>query len=153
MPGGRRTGTVAGETSEAEGRTVQTMTIETRRKLDSGTRLLLREFGSLPPDEIVREVEAAAARLLSSARFDEFIPVLAHRSARNRLRGGSSSEREPSPPDRERPGGFAAPSPSAAHQRMPAGRRAEGRPRASGRGRRRGRIRLVAARRARRRSL
>jgi hypothetical protein len=126
------------------------MTIETRRKLDSSTRLLLREFGSLPPDEIVREVEAAAARLLSSARFDEFIPVLAHRSARNRLRGGSASEREPSPPDRERPAGLAASAPSAAQRRTPARRRDEGRPRATGRRRRLGPIGLVAARRARR---
>ena len=65
---------------------VQAMSADTRLKLDHGTRSLLQEFVSLPDHEVVGEIEATAAVLLAAARFDDYIPLLVHRLARDRLR-------------------------------------------------------------------
>jgi len=58
----------------------------TRSKLVNSTRMLLEEFGSFPETEVVREIEQVAQSLLKPARFDDYIPILAYRVARNRLR-------------------------------------------------------------------
>ena len=55
-------------------------------KVEHSTRALLREFTYLPRGEVVREIEAVTQRLLTGARFDDYIPLLAHRFARDRLR-------------------------------------------------------------------
>ena len=63
-----------------------TMSAETDAGLDYVRRVLAREFQTLSHAEIVDETEAIAARLLATARFDDYIPLLVHRFARDRLR-------------------------------------------------------------------
>ena len=58
----------------------------THSKLVHSTRMLLEEFGSFPETEVVREVERVAQSLLKPARFDDYIPILAYRVARDHLR-------------------------------------------------------------------
>lgn len=57
-----------------------------RAKLDHGARLLAEEFDSLPRQVVAREVDAIAEELLLGARFDDYIPVLVQRIARDHLR-------------------------------------------------------------------
>ena len=63
-----------------------TMTPGTRSKLDYTKRILVREFNHLPHEEVVHEIETVTDSLLEAARFDDYIPILAHRFARDRLR-------------------------------------------------------------------
>jgi len=65
---------------------MDTLTAKTRTRLEYMTRSLAYEFDSVPRPEVVREVDAIAGRLLDGARFDDYVPVLAHRYARVRLR-------------------------------------------------------------------
>jgi hypothetical protein len=58
----------------------------TKQKLEFSTRMLAREFEAVPRGVIASEVEATAARLLENALFDEYVPILAHRYVRDRLR-------------------------------------------------------------------
>jgi hypothetical protein len=63
----------------------------TRSKIENETKTLALEFKSVPRALIAAEVEATTSRLLEQARFDDYIPVLVYRYAREALRG-----REPS---------------------------------------------------------
>ena len=57
----------------------------TRRKLDHLPDELKREFPHVPRERIDDLVDALAVRLLLAAHFDDFVPLLAHRHARERL--------------------------------------------------------------------
>jgi len=59
---------------------------ETRGKLETGTEILVQEFAALPRAEVVERVDAWTAVLLKAARFDDYIPILVHRFARQQLR-------------------------------------------------------------------
>ena len=57
----------------------------TRKKLQRIPVELQREFPDVPLEQISELVEVLAHRLLVAARFDNFVPLLAHRWARERL--------------------------------------------------------------------
>jgi len=57
----------------------------TRRKLDHIPAELQREFPQIPRERIDALVEALSVRLLLAAHFEDFVPLLAHRRARERL--------------------------------------------------------------------
>jgi len=57
----------------------------TRRKLEHLPVELKREFPLVPLEKIDDLVDALALRLLLTARFDDFVPLLTHRHARERL--------------------------------------------------------------------
>jgi hypothetical protein len=46
---------------------------------------LEREFPNVPPQRVRAQLEKVTGRLVSDARFDEYIPLLAYRQARERL--------------------------------------------------------------------
>jgi len=58
----------------------------TKSKLDYTAAMLAKEFSHLPREHVVRELETVAERILDGARFDDYVPVLAYRFARERLR-------------------------------------------------------------------
>jgi hypothetical protein len=58
---------------------------DTRVALQFEVKLLLGEFPTLPKEDVIREIEAAATALLASARLADFVPILAYRSARDHL--------------------------------------------------------------------
>jgi hypothetical protein len=62
-----------------------TMKQATRSKLDHLTRALADEFGAVPRHQVVDEVDTIANALLQGARFDDYIPLLVHRVARDHL--------------------------------------------------------------------
>ena len=57
----------------------------TQTKLEHTKQALAKEFVSVPWDEIAKGVDAVAIGLLERARFDDYIPILAHRFAREIL--------------------------------------------------------------------
>ena len=57
----------------------------TRKKLQRIPADLQCEFPDVPLEQISELVEVVAHRLLIGARFDNFVPLLAHRWARERL--------------------------------------------------------------------
>jgi len=57
----------------------------TRNKLAHIPAELQREFPLVPVERIDELVDALSVRLLRAARFDDFVPLLAHRRARERL--------------------------------------------------------------------
>lgn len=57
----------------------------TRRKLDHLPGALKQEFPQVPVEKIDHIVDALSLRLLLAARFDDFVPLLTHRHARERL--------------------------------------------------------------------
>lgn len=71
-----RAGCMAGVTALSEA---------TRRKLDHIPVELKREFPQVPVEKIDDIVDTLAVRLLVGARFDDFVPLLTHRHARERL--------------------------------------------------------------------
>jgi hypothetical protein len=56
-----------------------------RHRLASLHVELEREFPAVPPDQVRALLEAVVSRLVDVARFDDYIPLLAHRQARERL--------------------------------------------------------------------
>jgi hypothetical protein len=58
---------------------------ETKRHLAMVEQDLAREFSSLPPDAVHREVEKISGELLSSASFPDFVPLLTRRFAHDQL--------------------------------------------------------------------
>ena len=58
----------------------------TELKLEYGTRALIKEFPHLPCADVVHEVDTVTRSLVEGARFDDYIPVLVYRFARERLR-------------------------------------------------------------------
>jgi hypothetical protein len=59
---------------------------ETRSRLDYVGQALIHEFEMIPPALVLGEVDRATESLLAGATFDDFIPILAHRFAREQLR-------------------------------------------------------------------
>jgi hypothetical protein len=60
---------------------------ETRRKLDHVPALLEDEFPGLPHAAAVEAVEAVSSDILARATIEDFVPVLVHRFARERILG------------------------------------------------------------------
>jgi hypothetical protein len=58
---------------------------DTRRKLDHVPELLEDEFPGLPHDAAVETVETISSDLLALATIEDFVPVLVHRFARERI--------------------------------------------------------------------
>jgi hypothetical protein len=58
---------------------------DTRRKLDHVPALLEDEFPGLPHAAAVEAVETISSNILASATIEDFIPVLVHRFARERI--------------------------------------------------------------------
>jgi hypothetical protein len=61
---------------------------ETRRKLDHVPALLKDEFPGLPHAAAVQAVESISDALLARATIEDFLPVLVHRFARERILAG-----------------------------------------------------------------
>jgi phage terminase Nu1 subunit (DNA packaging protein) len=57
----------------------------TERKLTHLRDELHREFTTLTPEHIDRQVQDVERRILEQARFDDFVPVLVDRYVRQRL--------------------------------------------------------------------
>jgi hypothetical protein len=58
---------------------------DTRRKLDHVPGLLEDEFPGLPHEAAVEAVETISSDLLARATIEDFVPVLVHRFARERI--------------------------------------------------------------------
>jgi hypothetical protein len=58
---------------------------QTQLKLAHSKHALEAEFEDAAPAEIAHEIEDEARRLLAGARFEDYIPVLVHRFAREHL--------------------------------------------------------------------
>ncbi len=56
------------------------------KKIEQLPRYLHNEFPSAPVEEIEHDVEERLRDLIASAHFDDYIPLLVHRSVRERLR-------------------------------------------------------------------
>ena len=61
------------------------MSPHTELRLIHSKRALEHEFENAAPGEIAHEIAVESQRLLSGARFDDYIPVLFHRFAREHL--------------------------------------------------------------------
>jgi hypothetical protein len=61
------------------------MQTATRRKLDHLPELLEDEFPGLPHETAVETVETISRDVLERATIEDFVPVLVHRFARERL--------------------------------------------------------------------
>ena len=64
---------------------VAAASVATRRKLEHLPGDLQREFPAVPLQRIHDVVDTLAGELLRAARFDDYVPLLAHRHARERL--------------------------------------------------------------------
>jgi hypothetical protein len=62
------------------------LTDDVKRRLDKLPQDLQAEFPHVPLDTIERDVSAGVRELVERARFHDFVPVLVHRSVRERLR-------------------------------------------------------------------
>jgi hypothetical protein len=58
---------------------------ELRQKLEHMPQRLAEDFPDANPDQVEREVEDVAEGLMKTARFGDFVPVLAYRYAREHL--------------------------------------------------------------------
>ncbi len=65
---------------------VATPSVGTRKKLEHLPGDLQREFPAVPLQRIHDVVDTLAVELLRAARFDDYVPLLTHRHARERLR-------------------------------------------------------------------
>lgn len=61
------------------------MSPQTELRLIHSRQALEHEFEQAAPGEIAHEIAVESQRLLSAARFDDYIPVLVHRFAREHL--------------------------------------------------------------------
>jgi arsenate reductase (thioredoxin) len=64
----------------------------TRRHVDNLTRGLVREFAGIFSEETINRYISESVDLLGDSRINVFVPVLAHRFARERLRALAQSE-------------------------------------------------------------
>lgn len=62
----------------------------TRNKLAHAVADLLHEFPDHSEQHVEELIGSVASDLLEAARFDDFVPVLAHRRAREHLRVGGA---------------------------------------------------------------
>ena len=58
----------------------------TAKQIEQLPRYLHNEFPSAPVDAIEHEVEERLRDLIAIAHFDDYVPLLVHRSVRERLR-------------------------------------------------------------------
>jgi hypothetical protein len=65
---------------------------ETQRRLSRMRRQLAREFPEISEEELDGLVAATSGSLLSEARFEDFVPLLAHRFVRERLLADAEHE-------------------------------------------------------------
>ena len=65
-------------------------TSATRNKLAHALADLVHEFPDQPENHVEEMIGTVAADLLETALFDDFVPVFAHRTARERLRNGDA---------------------------------------------------------------
>jgi hypothetical protein len=65
----------------------------TREKLTRLAGELRNEFTHVPAAEVERTLFVVAEELLADARFQDYVPLLAHRQARERLRSHSAGPR------------------------------------------------------------
>jgi hypothetical protein len=65
---------------------METMTEDTAKRLERVPRDLQAEFPDVPLAEIEDDVEEGVRRLIETARFDDFVPLLVHKAVRERLR-------------------------------------------------------------------
>lgn len=75
--------------------------VEMRRKLGHIEQQLAASFPHTPLEKVKEAVVAAAAPLLTEARFAHFVPLLVHRLARETL-AGHRHERPEASPESER---------------------------------------------------
>ena len=74
-----------------------TLTTDVARRLERLPEDLQAEFPDVGLEPIQGDVDTHARELLTSARFDDFVPVLVHRAVREAIR----TRRRPKPlPDR-----------------------------------------------------
>jgi hypothetical protein len=62
------------------------LTDDLKRRLEKLPADLQAEFPDIPLDTIERDVNAGVHELVEQARFNDFVPVLVHRTVRERLR-------------------------------------------------------------------
>ena len=62
------------------------LTDDLMRRLEQLPADLKAEFPHVPLDTIERDVKAGVRELVELARFHDFVPVLVHRTVRERLR-------------------------------------------------------------------
>jgi len=58
----------------------------TKLRLERTARTLLDEFAHLRGEDVTSAFAAETRRLIAGARFDDYVPILAYRSTRDRLR-------------------------------------------------------------------
>ena len=78
--------------------------VETQRRLKQVETHLTSEFRDLTGWLVRREVRTVSAQLLASARFTDYVPLLADRIARERLRDHRAAQ----PDETDGTAGFAA---------------------------------------------
>jgi hypothetical protein len=64
----------------------------TKTKLEHISKMLATEFQAVPDGVIASDVDMTAARLLETASFDDYVPILTHRYVRARLRSAASAQ-------------------------------------------------------------
>lgn len=62
-----------------------TLTADLEKRLKRLPQDLQGEFPDVPADMIERTVDAGARELMARARFNDFVPVLVHKLAREQL--------------------------------------------------------------------
>ena len=62
------------------------LTITAAKKIEQLPRYLHAEFPTAPIEAIEHDVEERLHDLIAGAHFDDFVPLLVHRSVRQRLR-------------------------------------------------------------------
>jgi hypothetical protein len=67
------------------------VTADVTKRLSQLPHDLQAEFPNVPFAAIVHDVDVGTHELLASARFDNYIPLLAHRAVRERLRTSQPS--------------------------------------------------------------
>ena len=65
---------------------MQQLTLKAAKRLEQVPRALAAEFPTVPLEALEHELAERVHQLVGSAHFDDFIPLLAHRAVRARLR-------------------------------------------------------------------
>ena len=65
------------------------LTIGTAERIEQLPRHLMAEFPEVSSVEIEHDVEEAVRRLIARAQFDDYVPLLVHKTVRERLRDTS----------------------------------------------------------------
>jgi len=86
MPAVRTSGSLVGRMRGSKGVEMLRMKPTTQLRLDHNARSLMREFAHLTGEDVIGEFEQVTQALMAGARFDDYVPILAYRFARDRLR-------------------------------------------------------------------